>query len=341
MDALYVRATLRPMYLFDVADSIRGLEDPNEPEAAAPTASHKPRYLGFDPPPRVIHTSDARIALFSFGVVGVQYAISFDGTWADLVKVAAALLDDAAIAAKAREHARGALQQADVESTYDNWLAEDYLIVEVAAGAASLQQNGESIAALVRGEVQPLAESEVREVLHSALSCYPHDLLVVGWAAAFVSDTPEGAQSTLQLLEFANAQLLELRHYGQRVREVLRGLYRIQQEPGRRLWWRRWRTVREVERLNQIRLEVVDLMERSDNSLRVLGDMFYARAYRTIAQRIGVDDYRKLVEERVRTAGEVYHFLVEESNHSRAFVLEAMVVLILVIELAMALTGKR
>ena len=337
MDAQNVRATLRPMFLFDAADSIRGLEDPKAP----PPAPHNPRYLGFDPPPRIIQADGARIALFNFGVVGVQYAIPFVGSWPDLVKTATALLDDPVTAAKAREQARAELQRADVDTTYDNWLAEDYLIVEVDAGSANIAQHGALIAALVRGELQPLADAEVREVLASALSCYPHDLLVAGWAAAFVADTPEGAQSTLQLLEFANAQLLELRHYGQRVRDVLRGLYRIQQEPGRRFWWRRWRTVREVERLNQIRLEVVDLMERSDNSLSVLGDMFYARAYRTIAQRIGVDDYRKLLEERVKTAGELYHFLIEESNHTRAFVLEAMVVIILVIELGMALTGKR
>lgn len=39
------------------------------------------------------------------------------------------------------------------------------------------------------------------------------DLLVVGWTAALVYDTPEGAASTTQLLAYANSQLLEFRHY--------------------------------------------------------------------------------------------------------------------------------
>ncbi len=331
-----VRAILRPMFLFDVADSIRGIETP---DPKSPLATHGPRYLGFDPPPCIQHHGDVRIALFAFGVVGVTFAIPFEGSWHALTQYAAELLEDGAISERARQHAKDSLQQAEADTPYDVWLSEDYLIIETPVASPAMREREAEIAGLVRGEVQPLAEPEVREVMASALSCYPHDLLVAGWAAAFVADTPEGAQSTLQLLEFANAQLLELRHYGERVKEVLRGLYRIQQQ--RRLWLRRWHAVREVARLNQIRLEVVDLVERSDDSLRVLGDMFYSRAYRTVAQRIGVDDYRKLLEERLATAGELYRFLVDEFNHARAFALEAMVVVILIVELGMALSGKR
>jgi len=90
---------------------------------------------------------------------------------------------------------------------------------------------------------------------------------------------------------------------------------------------------RDAERLNQIRLEVTELTERIDNSIKFLSDMFYARAYRLAAARIGVTDYRKLVDEKLRTAGELYEFMVDEFHHARAFILEALVVAILIIEL--------
>jgi len=61
--------------------------------------------------------------------------------------------------------------------------------------------------------------------------------------------------------------------------------------------------------------------------------MFYARAYRAAAARIGVNDYRILVEEKLRTAGDLYRSMVDEFHQTRAFVLEVMVVAILVIEL--------
>lgn len=42
---------------------------------------------------------------------------------------------------------------------------------------------------------------------------------------------------------------------------------------------------------------------------------------------------RNLVEAKLRTAGELYDFMMHEFHQARAFVLEAMVVAILVIEL--------
>ena len=122
-----VRAILRPMFLFDVADSIRGIEQ------AEGKPARSPRYLGFDPPPRILDGGDARIALFTFGVVGVTLTIPFEGTWEQLTHTASALLDDAGTQAKARSRACEALSQVDAAGSYKDWLSEDYLIVELAA----------------------------------------------------------------------------------------------------------------------------------------------------------------------------------------------------------------
>jgi len=69
-------------------------------------------------------------------------------------------------------------------------------------------------------------------------------------------------------------------------------------------------------------------------AIKFLGDMFYTRAYRMAAARIGVTDYRNLVDEKLRTAGDLYQFMVDEFHQARAFLLEVMVVAILIIELA-------
>ena len=89
----------------------------------------------------------------------------------------------------------------------------------------------------------------------------------------------------------------------------------------------------EAERLNTLRLDVRELTERTDNAIKFLSDMFYSRAYKVAASRVGVTDYRNLVEAKLRTAGELYEFMTNEFHQARAFILEAMVVAILVIEL--------
>jgi hypothetical protein len=183
----------------------------------------------------------------------------------------------------------------------------------------------------VRGEASALSPSEQTEALQAALSYYPCDLMVAGWVAALVYDTPEGAAPAIQLLEYANTQLLEFRHYDEVLTRVLNNVYRMLGHRGRFL--RRWKMAGEAERLNAMRLDVRELAERTDNSIKFLSDMFYARAYRVAASRVGVPDYRNLVDQKLKIAGELYEVMVNEFHQARAFILEVMVVAILVIEL--------
>ncbi|HEX4166573.1 MAG TPA: hypothetical protein VHZ55_13985, partial [Bryobacteraceae bacterium] len=74
--------------------------------------------------------------------------------------------------------------------------------------------------------------------------------------------------------------------------------------------------------------------------IKFLSDMFYARTYRLAAARIGVNDYRALVTEKLTTARELYDSMVNEFHQSRTFLLELMVVIILLIEIVALFRGK-
>lgn len=54
---------------------------------------------------------------------------------------------------------------------------------------------------------------------------------------------------------------------------------------------------------------------------------------RLAASRVGVKDYRNLIDEKLRTAGELYQFMVDQFHNARAVLLELAVFVILVIEL--------
>jgi hypothetical protein len=68
--------------------------------------------------------------------------------------------------------------------------------------------------------------------------------------------------------------------------------------------------------------------------------MFAARLYRMAAARIGVPDYRALVEQKLEIAAELYAFMTDRFYQGRAFILELMVVVILIIELVFLFRGK-
>src|SRR4029079_1377831 len=110
-------------------------------------------------------------------------------------------------------------------------------------------QHGTDIARIVRGESAELSEEERREILGSQMSYYPDDLLVVGWTAAFLCDTPEGAAPTVQLLEYANTQLLEFRYYDAVLSRVLERVYTSLDKRGG--IFQRWRVPPEAQNHKQ------------------------------------------------------------------------------------------
>jgi hypothetical protein len=139
------------------------------------------------------------------------------------------------------------------------------------------------------------------------------------------------------LLEYANTQLLEFRHYDELLTARLTEVYQMLDRGTGPL--QRWRMAREAARLNTIRLDVRELTERSDNAIKFLSDMFSARLYRLAAARVGVPDYRRLVDEKLRVASELYQFMNDRFHQSSALLLESMVVLILIIDLIFLFRG--
>ena len=183
-----------------------------------------------------------------------------------------------------------------------------------------------------------LSEGEKNEVLQAQISYYPRDLAVIGWHGAFVYDTVAGAQTAIELLEHSNSQLLEFRHYDELLTRELQAGYRFLERGSPVI--HRWRLAREGARLQRATVDVTELTERADNAIKFLSDMFAARLYNLAAAKVGVNDYKLLVEEKLRTAASLYSYMIGEFHQARAFVLELMVVIILIIELIFLFRGK-
>jgi hypothetical protein len=204
--------------------------------------------------------------------------------------------------------------------------------------AELLSSQGGRISQIVRGENMPLSDGEQQEIMQSKISYYPNDLAVISWNGAFLYDSTAGAETVIQLLEYANSQLLEFRHYDELLTRELASVYDFM-DHGSGIW-ARWRTAKRASRLHTVLLDVDELTERADNAIKFLSDMFSARLYKVAASKIGVTDYKDLVNQKVHTAEELYRFMVDQFHQSRAFVLELMVVIILIIDLIWLFKGS-
>lgn len=353
------------MFLYDATEAIRldVLKSLLESSGVKPPSDLTPpipHYLRFERPPliepippMVLETGDrveGRIKYYDYGVVSIELELPFECDWPSLILQSSRWIGAAALENRAAELVRAALNRATraLVKPYTTWLREDYFMIQLQeiAGADGkslaaeelFASHGQDIAQLVRGESAALSDAERQEVLQSSISYSHTDLLVVGWSGALVYGSSEGAATTIQLLEYANTQLLEFRYYDSLLTTLLDGVYRSLERKGGLL--ATWRLSREAASLNTIRLDVMELTERVDNAVKFLSDMFYARLYGLIAAKVGVPDYRRLVDQKLRTAGELYRFMVDQFNQTRSFVLELAVVIILVIDLVFLFRGK-
>ncbi|HEX8816969.1 MAG TPA: hypothetical protein VF753_15845 [Terriglobales bacterium] len=324
---------------------------------AHPSMKHPaPGYVRYQRPPVVdpIETLvldsgerlEGQIKYYDYGVLSVIFELPFSGDWETLIRLGSRWVWDVDFAGHASRIARQKLEAAApaLVKPYSEWLSEDYFIFhlrEIAGNPTAAElyaAHGEEIAQIVRGETAQLSEGERNEILQSRISYYANDLSVIGWNAAFLYDTEAGADAAIQLLEYANSQLLEFRHYDDLLTRELDGVYAALDKgtgiPAR------WRLAREATKLHTVLLDVNELTEHADNAIKFLSDMFSARLYKLAASKVGVPDYKDLVTQKVRTAEDLYRFMVDQFNQSRAFVLEATVVIILVVELIWLFRGK-
>jgi len=286
------------------------------------------------------------IKYYDYGVLSVVFELPFTGDWDMLVKLGSRWVWDVDFEKHAQRVAKKCLEQAApaLVKPYNDWLSEDYFIFHVreVAGSPSaaelIEAQGARIAQIVRGENAVLSDGERNEALQAKISYYPNDLTVIGWNGAFIYDTPAGAETAIQLLEYANSQLLEFRHYDELLTRELDGVYKFLDKGTGLLT--RWKLARAATKLHTVLLDVAELTEHADNAIKFLSDMFSARLYKLAAIKIGVPDYKDLVQEKLNAAEDLYRFMVDQFNQGRAFVLELLVVIILVIELVYLFRGK-
>ncbi|HLK08987.1 MAG TPA: hypothetical protein VKV30_13620 [Candidatus Angelobacter sp.] len=345
--------------LYDIAEEITLSDLPpiTGGTRLSPTfKSSTPAHVRFERPPVIeplpplsLSTGqrfEVTLQYYDYGVVSVLLRFAFSGSWEELQQLAGSWVSGTIFDELCRNTIRERLKKigAAMVKPYANWLSEDYAVIHLHSvagttnGAALLQEHGKEISQIVRGEMTPLADQERVEVLQGYMSYYPNDLIVAGWNAAFVFDTPAGAEPTITLLEYANSQLLQFRHYDDMLTRELERVYDILET--RKGLFYGWRMRSAAVRLRTMLVDVTELTERTNNALKFVGDMFFARVYKLCAGKIGVTDYQALVQEKLHTADELYDFMIEEFHQARAFLLEFIVVLILLIELFFLFHGK-
>jgi hypothetical protein len=219
-------------------------------------------------------------------------------------------------------------------------LEEDYLIATVRSFDRDL--TGERVLAevdvpgLLSGETKPLSEGARRELLKHTYTYYCDDLVVLTWDRAFVVE-PAGDTDVADVLEVANAQLLELRYYDTLLDDELPRMYeRVERARATFGGLARRRYANLARQIYTRVAAVTEIAERVDNALIVTEDVYLARIYGAALDLFRVRAWNAAVERKLAIMRDTYTALYDDAATVRAEVLEAAIVLLIVLEILLA-----
>lgn len=355
MDA---RVTL--LYLYDVAEAIAldRLADVLGGTTTGPVAEPTPAppHAYYQKPPLTFIASaigapavdglDARVRVYDYGVVSLALSRRFSDSWTELVALGPSLIDNGPLDAQAEACCRAIVDRLApaLWRPRETFLSEDYAVFAVEPAPATsadqlVAEHGADIARLLRGEPARLSAQEVDEVLRLRLSYLADDVVVATWNAAFVCDTEAGVETAVEMFEFANSQLLQFRYYDQLLDSELARLYHeLQRERSRYLFSAR-RYTRAARHVHAQSIDVRELLDRTENGLKFVGDIYLARLFALITTRLGLDRWKGQVREKLQTLDSIYHFAVEQSGIVRGEFLELTIIAILMLELILFFLG--
>lgn len=279
------------------------------------------------------------LALFDFAAISLSLQFPVRLTPEELLQLAGSLADPSSLNTQVRqvihpwiERIRPAVVGFELSD-----LSEEYVLFQVPDARSDwLETRADWVAGLVRLDAEPLSRHEIAEATRLSLSYTPEDFVTLDWAAGFLADSD--CSDTLQVIEFANVQLLEFRHIDDRLDDRLEAAYRLIR-PGRRRRAREWlrshgdalRSVRELE------IEATSLFERADNALKLIGDQYLSRVFDLASTRFHLREWQQSIRRKLETVGDVYDLLTQQSGGQRMEFLEIVVVVLIALEIVLAL----
>jgi hypothetical protein len=289
----------------------------------------------------------AGVRLYDFGVAVLALHLpAHDLAWSDYVRLvnhanqAVGATADAAVWTMLLAQLRALLSDALIRPNVTP-LQEDYLIAFVDGFdepmSADALQARVDLVPLLSGEERALSEGSRRDLLKQRFSYYPDDLVAMTWDRAFIYE-PRRETDVADVLEIANAQLLEMRAYDELLDDELPRMHDLVEATRRRtnpLAARRY--ARLARRLYTLVAEVTELAERVDNALQVTEDVYLARVYASAMDLFRVPNVSAAVDRKLAIIRETYAALHSEAAEGRAVLLEITVVALITLEVVLSL----
>jgi hypothetical protein len=218
----------------------------------------------------------------------------------------------------------------------DSEVNEDYIIYFIEKFSedyadASLILEQEDIAALILTEEKNTLSPQINERLYETkLQYYKNDLAVIDWNSAFIIE-PSGSLDIPDVIEFALNQLLEMRYYDDLLDRKLHDIYSAIELKEMSIFSTRYTDL--ALEAGQRYIEIAEIVETVENSLKVIGDLYHSTIFRMASKKFRFSDWQTSIDNKLENLAEICKLLLDNINHRRTYVLELTIILLISIEL--------
>ncbi len=189
--------------------------------------------------------------------------------------------------------------------------SEEYSVFVISQYPGDPEQfltNKARLVGLLKSEKLPLDPLEIDYTLTSQIKYAKNDMVIVDWDGALIFDPEGDFESTLELLELANLQLLryrildkELDLRSERVVKLLEGA------PIRtRSLFRAAEVSQAMKDIMLVRSRSISDFQALEREIKLIGDWYSARLYELTAKKFKLDDWRKTIRDKLDAMEDVY-----------------------------------
>lgn len=314
-----------------------------------------PRYFEYRPAPlRVTFEADplafgefrsgvsVDVVLYDFGAVSVTYHLPLEGPFSRLLDLGEVLYDNALLLADSRSRVESLLATIGeaVERPNISDSVETYVIFQVeefapaSTGDELCAANTQELAQILRSERSALSAQEVKDATACRISFGTDDATIIDWNAALL--VGRDTDDERAVLEFANVELLEMRHLDQQLDDALDQAYEaLTRRMGKRF---RWPGAFDTDkpRIAQLQVDSAILFERVTNALKLVGDQYLARVYRLASQRFHLKKWDASILRKLETLNSIYGKMSDQAATRRMEVLEWIIIVLIAISIAVS-----
>lgn len=190
---------------------------------------------------------------------------------------------------------------------------------------------------LMTGERVNISPQMREEITRNSLSYRIDDLAILSWDSALLCE-PDNPTDIIDLIEFANVQVLELRYYDRELTRQMEKMYDDIDLADKLPGFRRSRQYHAIM-AGQMRTsaEISEIIEKVNNLIKVTEDVYYARVYDMVLKVSRSRQWSDSVSRKIEVIQETYSMLSDEVRIQHSNNLEWVIIVLIALEFVFAI----